>query len=74
MKDSEKLMLVGESLFGRSWQAQTADYLKVDRRRITHWLDETRPIPLGIWSELLDLANQRHVELSHVIQILNKQQ
>ena len=33
--------------------------LGVDARRITHWLQGTRPVPSGVWSDLQKIAMQR---------------
>ena len=47
-----RLILIGEALYGRTWQAQMCDLLQVDSRRVAHWIAGTRPIPDGIWAEL----------------------
>lgn len=66
------LKSVGEALYGRSWKAQTAALLKVDRRRINHWLEGTRPIPEGIWAELQEEAILRKARLEESISLLAK--
>ncbi len=62
-----KLKAIGEALYGRSWQAQLADDLGVDRRRITHWLDGTRSIPAGVWGDLKIIAARRKAEVNAVV-------
>lgn len=57
--DYLRLQSYGFALFGRSWQSQVADALKVDRRRITHWIQGTRPVPHGVWHDLQKLAIDR---------------
>ncbi|MBV6590365.1 hypothetical protein, partial [Acinetobacter baumannii] len=37
-RDNEKLEKIGIALFGKSWKKALAEALKVDERRITHWL------------------------------------
>lgn len=41
-----ELTEIGEALYGPGWKSALADLLDVDYRRIKHWLDGTRPIPL----------------------------
>lgn len=36
-----------------------AEDLHVDARRITHWLQGTRPVPAGVWLDLQKIAGQR---------------
>jgi hypothetical protein len=53
------LRQIGEALYGRTWQAQMCDLLRVDNRRVAHWLEGTRPIPDGIFTELADELRRR---------------
>lgn len=49
----------GWALYGRTWKTAMAEDLGVDARRITHWLQGTRPVPSGVWSDLQKIAMQR---------------
>ena len=69
-RDNDKLQKIGVSLFGKSWKKALAEALKVDERRITHWLQCTRPVPKGVWSDLKLIANQRKLEVENAIDLL----
>ena len=38
--------------------------------RITHWLQCTRPVPKGVWSDLKLIADQRKSEVENAIDLL----
>ena len=57
--DPVRLEANGLALYGRSWKSAMAEDLHVDARRITHWLQGTRPVPSGVWSYLQKIAMQR---------------
>jgi hypothetical protein len=40
--------------------------LNVDPRRITHWLDGTRAVPAGVWTDIKMLAEQRKAEIDEL--------
>ena len=65
---------VGVALFGKSWKKALADALSeiksVDERRITHWLQCTRPVPKGVWNDLKLIADQRKLEVENAIDLL----
>jgi hypothetical protein len=67
-----QLEFIGKSLYGTSFKIQLADSLGVDRRRINHWLDGDRPIPVGITVELLETAKSRKIEISEAVLQLEK--
>lgn len=69
-RDNDKLEKIGKSLFGKSWKKALAEALKVDDRRITHWLQCTRPVPNGVWNDLKKVANQRKLEVENAIDLL----
>lgn len=69
-RDNDKLEKIGKSLFGKSWKKALAEALKVDERRITHWLQCTRPVPNGVWSDLKLIADQRKSEVENAIDLL----
>lgn len=68
--DAIKLFYIGRAAFGRSWQAQLADYLKVDRRRIVHWIKGTRPVPAGVWVDLKLMLDDRAAEIDKAREFL----
>ena len=59
MNQNEKLTECGLALFGNAWKSSLAESLNVDPRSITHWLDNTRPVPVGVWADIKMLAEQR---------------
>lgn len=69
-RDNDKLEKIGKSLFGKYWKKALAEALKVDDRRITHWLQCTRPVPNGVWNDLKKVANQRKLEVENAIDLL----
>lgn len=68
----EKLEWLGLSLYGTSFKIQLASALGVDRRRINHWLDGDRPIPVGIKAELLQIAQARQAQIVDAVNYLKK--
>lgn len=69
-RDNDKLEKIGIYLFGKSWKKALAEALNIDERRITHWLQCTRPVPDGVWNDLKEIANQRKLEVEHAIDLL----
>lgn len=67
MNQNEKLTECGLALFGKAWKALLAEALNVDPRRITHWLDNTRPVPAGVWADIKMLAEQRKQQIDGLI-------
>jgi hypothetical protein len=67
MNQNEKLTECGQALFGNAWKSSLAEALHVDPRRITHWLDGTRPVPAGVWADIKQLAEQRRTEIDGLI-------
>lgn len=68
----EQLKEIGILLFGPKFKIALADFLGVDRRRINHWLDGDRPIPIGITKELLELAKQRVKDTTQALTLLKQ--
>ena len=64
---NEKLTECGQALYGNSWKLSLATALNVDKRRITHWLDGTRPVPAGVWADIKLLAEQRKQQIDELI-------
>lgn len=68
----EELESIGKALYGSGYKIQLAEFLGVDRRRINHWLDGDRPIPVGITRELFENAKSREIEVLQAIKQLEK--
>ena len=64
---NEKITECGLALFGNAWKSSLAEALNVDPRRITHWLDCTRPVPFGVWADIKMLAEQRKRQIDELI-------
>lgn len=57
--DRERLVRVGEALYGPRWQRDLARDLGVNDRRLRAWLLAERPIPPGIWADLAEITGRR---------------
>jgi len=56
----DDLRIIGEALFGATWQSELARQLDIkDSRRIREWLSGDRSIPAGVWLELAELSKSR---------------
>lgn len=65
------LEMVGNALYGDRWQTDLARDLKLsDARRIRQWMAKERPIPVGIWADVLGLLRHRQLSLDSVIKSL----
>jgi len=67
LQEYSKLTKCGIALFGNAWKSSLAEALNVDQRRITHWLDGTRPVPDGAWTDIKMLAEQRKQQIDELI-------
>ncbi|USR72467.1 hypothetical protein [Acinetobacter junii] len=65
---------VGVALFGKSWKKALADALSeiksVDERRITHWLQCSRPIPKSVFNDLKVIKDKRLKEIQNIDKLL----
>ncbi len=57
--DRDRLVRVGEALYGPRWQSDLARALEVNDRRVRAWLLAERTIPPGVWLDLAKLASGR---------------
>ena len=57
--------------FGKSWKKALAEALKVDERRITHWLQCSRPIPENIFKDLKVIKDKRLKEIQNIEKLLD---
>lgn len=67
MSGGMKLTMCGLALFGQTWQTQLAIGLGTDSRRIRQWLACERSVPVGVWTEIKLLAEQRKAEIDELI-------
>lgn len=58
----EQLQMAGSLLYGNQWQTDLARALGIDSRRIRDWLSGRRPIPVGIWNEVISLLEQNSTD------------
>ncbi|KQD14628.1 hypothetical protein APC61_06230 [Acinetobacter baumannii] len=70
-RDNEKLEKIGIALFGKSWKKALAEALKVDERRITHWLQCSRPIPKNVFKDLKVIKDKRLKEIQSIEKLLD---
>ena len=66
---------VGVALFGKSWKKALADALSeiktVDERRITHWMQCSRPIPKSVFNDLKVIKDKRIKEINSIEKLLD---
>lgn len=67
----EQLKNAGELLFGNQWQSDLARALDVDSRRVRDWLQERRPIPVGVKSEVIELLRKNSQDTASYAETLN---
>lgn len=67
----EELRKAGELLFGNQWQSDLARALEVDSRRVRDWLQERRPIPVGVKTEIIELLRKNSLETANYAESLN---
>ncbi|MFW1939526.1 transcriptional regulator [Acinetobacter junii] len=67
----EELRKAGELLFGNQWQSDLARALEVDSRRVRDWLQERRPIPIGVKTEIIELLRKNSLETANYAESLN---
>lgn len=64
----DELEQIGRGLYGRSWKAQLADELKIDRRTVTSWQKNGCPKWLNA-GELSEIAAKRYQEVSNALNL-----
>ena len=68
----EQLRLAGTLLFGQSWQTDFARAVDVDPRRVRQWLSGDRPIPVGLWLEIIELLKENSRDTANYAQRLQE--
>ncbi len=64
---TDTLKAVGEALYGKQWQTSLARDLGFkDGRRMRQFMSKERPVPAGVWDDLLDLVRERKMILSQL--------
>jgi len=65
---ADDLRRAGEALYGSRWQSALAhDVLDVDPRRVREWVARERPIPAGVWADVLNALRERQVRIEDVL-------
>lgn len=64
-----KFLTISECLFGRSWQAQVADYLMISRKTVSSWVDR-QSVPSWVESEIKQLVRRRATEAKFALDAL----
>ena len=67
----EQLKQAGELLYGNQWQSDLARALEVDARRVRDWLQERRPIPVGVKTEIIELLKKNSLDTANYAESLN---
>ncbi|HGH3647686.1 MULTISPECIES: transcriptional regulator [Acinetobacter calcoaceticus/baumannii complex] len=67
----EQLRQAGELLYGNQWQSDLARALDVDARRVRDWLQERRPIPVGVKVEVIQLLKKNSLATANYAELLN---
>ena len=66
--DKNSLTKAGLALYGERWQTSLARDLGLsDGRRIRQWLSGDRPIPDGVYTDLVELLKQRKVLIDETL-------
>lgn len=68
-----QLTAIGVALYGTQWQSDLARALNVDSRRVRQWLNNERPIPEWLSSELNTLLIKNIDDCKHLQQALASQ-
>lgn len=58
---------IGRALWGERWQTDMSRALGVTDRTIRGWASGERPVPSGVYIDLLRLVIERQVELDDLI-------
>jgi len=67
----DQLRHAGELLYGNQWQSDLARALEVDARRVRDWLQERRPIPVGVRVEIIQLLKQNSLDTANFAKALD---
>lgn len=67
--NSTKFKSICEMMFGRSWQAQVADYLMISRKTVSSWVDRGS-IPAWVEKEIKPLVLRRNKEAQFALESL----
>ncbi|KJV37915.1 MerR family transcriptional regulator [Acinetobacter brisouii] len=66
---TENFVLIGQALFGESWQSQVADFLNIDTQEIQDWI-RSGHIPHWVNGDLIKLTDMRLEQMQHVAHLL----
>lgn len=71
-RNSDALRIVGEALYGPSWQTDLSAQLEVADRTMRRWLSGDTAIPDGIWFDLGKLCRNRSRALAKLADQLDQ--
>lgn len=71
-KTAEQFCEIGELLYGKVWQSQLSRDLGFDPRRIQQWKSGVKPIPAGVWIDLIFIVNNRVADVLKAREIMDK--
>ncbi|OOF85184.1 hypothetical protein BKG88_08620 [Rodentibacter ratti] len=62
------LSIIGEALYGNQWQTNLARDLNLsDARRIRQWMAGERKIPIGVWSDIVELLKSKQKRIEDIL-------
>lgn len=63
-----EMEIAGKTLFGDRWQTDLANALDLsDARRIRQWMAKERPIPVGVWADILGLLRHKQMSIETIV-------
>lgn len=72
LSDIDRLIMAGQALYGERWQSELTRTLGLsDSRRMRQWVSGDRPIPDGVFGNIVDLLKDRKKEIDGVIRQLS---
>lgn len=62
-----RLLKIGSTLYGPTWQSHLARAIGVSPRTMRHWIAGKHPMPAGAWDDIFALAAKRRDALTALI-------
>lgn len=59
MTNRDRLIKLGEALYGPRWKLATSHDLGIDKRQILRWVADEYDVPDGVISDLIVVARER---------------
>lgn len=68
---ADELTLIGKALYGDQWQTNFSKDLNLSSpRRMRAWLSGERKIPVGVWSDIVNLLKEKHIKIDEILKKL----